>query len=604
MEAHLKTTPETRRALAEVSLGDVPADLVVRGGRLVEVHTGAVIDADVAIKGDRIAAVGDVSASVGPETEVLDATGHLLTPGFIDGHIHMGASHLTAGEFAKLVVRHGTAAACIDFKEQGLVAGLAGVRAFLEQARATPLKVLFSGFPIFALHPRFGPSDSQALLDLPETVELREWNIGLETLIEPLTTWADDARQRNLIVAGHLRGESGPSLQASVAIGVASDHECLTAEDALEKARLGLRVIARRAGGRFPDLMRAITDLGADPRCFMVCVDDAQSEMLQEYGHVDGMIREAISCGVAPIDAVRMGSLNAAEYFGIAAELGSIAPGRLAYINIVSDLERFEVLSVIAAGQVVAENDRFIATLDIPPLPAEFLDTIELAPVAADHFVISAPSDRATIRVIDQQPGAPSTEEVLVEVPVRDGAVTPDPRQDLVKICMIDRMTGSGQTGRAFLRGFGLDRGGFASTFSIRDMNLMVVGVDDDDMATAANRVIAMGGGIAVACNGRILAELAMPILGIASDLEADEVADRTRRINDAIINDLGSRSPEPVADASLATISVFIPNIRVGINGLERRGPHGLPEVVDVVVASEPDEGTRTVRSDAPDPS
>jgi adenine deaminase len=579
---------DQRRALAAVARGEDGADLVLLGGTVVEVHTGTLVEADVAIKGDRVALVGDVAAVVSRETTTLDVSGTVLAPGFFESHIHMGSSHLSPVEFAKLTIAHGTAAVGVDFKEPALVGGQLGFDTWLSEIRCTPLKLLLSGFPPLLLSDRFGEDAANALLDLPELIELREWSAKMEVGNERLANWAAAARERHVMLAGHLQGESGGNLQASVAIGVSSDHESTSALEVLEKARLGLRIIARR-GGDFPELMRAVTEHGVDPRCFIFCVDDQEADLLLETGHIDGMVREAIKLGVRPLDAVRMASLNAAEHFGLAQDLGSVTPGRLAHINVLSDLHEPHVKMVIADGDLVAVDGAYVAPLEIPVRPACLFKTVTLPTLKASQFAVPAPRGSLRLRVIGLREHSVITDAILINVDCSDGLVVADPLADLTKIAMIDRLSGGSQMSIGFLRGLRLGYGAFASTFSFRDMNMMVVGVGDRDMAAAADRAKELQGGIVVVRDELVMAEFPMPLMGIASVLDFREAAQLLGDVHAAIRDKLECKKSEALMLACAATFPAAIPELKLGIYGLERTRPGAPPKPVDLVVG--PDE-------------
>ncbi|MGH3995463.1 MAG: amidohydrolase family protein, partial [Pseudonocardiaceae bacterium] len=333
---------DARRALADVALGRDAADLIVKGGRIVEVHTGTTVEADVAIKGRRIAAVGDVGHTAGDGTVVHDASGAYLTPGLIDCHMHVGESQLGMTELARLLLARGTAAISTCFYEAGQVGGLPAIEHFLEETRATPLKAFLSPFisSYRGLGPwgnpqRFKGEDLLRLLERPECIEIREWSVNTEGLAdEHIDRFVAAARHKGKLLGGHLEGLTGPALQASVALGVSSDHEALSAEEAIEKARLGVRIQIRQGsyGWDLEGVLAALTDGGVDPRLFMFCTDGVEAHDLDAHGHIDHVVRMAIEAGLPAVTAVQMATLNAAEYFRVTDDLGSIAPGRYAHV--------------------------------------------------------------------------------------------------------------------------------------------------------------------------------------------------------------------------------------------------------------------------------
>lgn len=300
-----------------VALGERPADLAIRGGRLVDVHTGEIYLADVAVAGSRIAAVGDVERCVGGDTLTVDAAGRYLVPGFIETHVHIGASALAMTELARLLVPRGTAAIVTDFYEPAAMAGVEAMRFLLDETARTPLKVYFSPFcPSYADGHRIPPAEFEATLDWPECVEVREWWLAREhDGHSGERAIGRKARANGIRLSGHLAGATGPALQASVAAGIHSDHEAETAQEALDRVRLGVAMQMRFSSGSRDDManvLKAITEHGCDPRMFMFSTDEEDVDELADLGHIDHRVREAIAAGVAPIDAIRMGSLNPA----------------------------------------------------------------------------------------------------------------------------------------------------------------------------------------------------------------------------------------------------------------------------------------------------
>jgi adenine deaminase len=581
---------QVRRTLAAVALGHQPADLIVKGGRLVEVHTGTIIEADIAIKGTRIAAVGDVAGLAGDGSRVHDVSGAFLTPGFIDCHIHAGESQLGMTELARVLLSRGTVAISTCFYEAGTIAGYAGIEHFLNEAKETPLKVFLS--PFISCYRGLGPwgnpqrftgDDLVRLLERPECIEIREWNVNAERGADDyVDRFIDRAREDRKLIGGHLEGLEGAALQASVALGVSSDHETLTAAEAIGKARLGVRIQIRQGsyGWDLDAVIPAVTQLGADPRLFMFCTDGVEARELAARGHIDYVVRRAIAAGVLPVTAVQMATLNAAEYFRVTDDFGSLAPGRYAHVNVIRDLQAFEVTDVIADGQVVVRDGEWVANLRRPSYPTSFRETMRVGrALDANDFSIRAPRMVAPFRtrVIQVHEGTVRTDEVIDELSSDDGHIHAAGERDLAKICVIDRHNASGRIGRGFVRGLGIRRGAIATSMSPALMNLMVVGVDDGDMALCANRVQAMAGGIVAAVDGVIAAEVPLPILGIASDRTASEVFEEVRRFEEVRERELGSRFSGFLTTAGFTMMTVTLPGLRISDQGLvmvRRDGP------------------------------
>jgi adenine deaminase len=586
---------DERRELAEVALGRAPADLVIKGGRVVEVHTGSIVSADVAIKGKRIAAVGDVGQTIGAQTGFYEARGAYLLPGFIDCHLHVGGSQLGMTQLARLLVSHGTSAISTCFYEAGTIAGFDAIEFFVEEARKTPLKLLISpflgcylGLGLCGNPGRFAAEDLTRLLDFPECVEIREWSANFESVPVPgVREFIDEARSRRKVIAGHLEGLTGPVLQASVALGASSDHEIATVEEAIEKARLGVRVQMRQgtAAWDLENIVPAITREGLDPRCFMFATDEEEAHRIEDLGHMDLKLRMAVAAGIDPVTAVQMATLNAAEYLKVTEDLGSIAPGRLAHLNVVDDLAEFRVRDVVADGRLVVEDARFVAPLPQPEYPSSFRETIRLrSGIGPRDFAIDVDaSGEVTVRVIGIREGSLLTEERLVALPVTDGVLAADPARDIAKICVFDRHDASARVGKGFLQGLGIARGAFAASFNPGLMNVMAVGVDDADMSACVTRIAELGGGVVAALEGDVVAEVALPLLGIASDRPAEEVVDSMRSFDRAVREQLGCEFQGLLTGVGFTMCAIVIPSLKICDRGLAMIRRDG-QEFVDLV--------------------
>jgi adenine deaminase len=571
----------SRDQLAAVALGEKPADLVIRGGRLVDVYSGLIRDADVAIFGDRIAAVGAVSASIGQITKYYDAQGSHLVPGLIDTHLHLVGCQLNLPELSRLLVSRGTAAASACFYEAGQVGGRAAIDWMLQQLPECDLRVFLSpfiacqrGLGPFGNLERISPDEFVDLVDHPACVEIREWNVHLERLGDPTATaMIERARQANRIIAGHLEGMSGTELQASVAVGVSSDHEVVSAGEALDRIALGVKVQIREGSGArdFDRVIEAITVHGADPRFFMFCTD-GQEVQHTARGHIDAMVRRAIEVGVAPIDAIRIGSLNAAEYLRVDGDLGSITPGRTAHINIVDDLGNFRIRDVIVGTERVVIDGEPVKRPAAPAAPASFTQTINLhRPLTAADFEVAVPGldGGARLRVIDVQAGVLVTQESILTMPTAGGRVSAEPDRDIAKMAVIDRHQASGRIGLGFTRGFGLRAGAIASTNSPALMNLMALGVSDSDMAIAANRAAELGGGLVAVLDGEVLAEVALPLFGVLTEQPAEDVVEQMTCFEQVVRDELGSDCEGIVTLSGFVMMPVSIPGLKLCDRGL-----------------------------------
>jgi len=567
-----------RADLVAVALGEAPADLVIKGGRLVDVFTGEVRPADVAVKGERIAAVGDVERCVGPRTHVVDAAGRYLAPGFIDTHIHVGATSLPMTELARFLVPKGTQVLVTDFTEAGKMRGKAAMRFFLDEAARTPLEAYFSPFytTFLGIEGRASATleELEEMLAWPETVELREWNVYAQRHPnERLRGLADLARRHGKLVCGHLEGQAGATLQASVAAGALSDHEAGSVEEALERLRLGLAVQVRFSSGA--DDMRVLAAIArhrVDSSNVMFATDEEDIDDIARLGHIDHRVRVAVEMGVPPVEAIRMATLNAATYLRKTADVGSVTPGRLAFVNLLSDLRTLEVTEVIAGPRVVARQGRYLEPLEAPAYPESFRDTVRLkAPLTAADLRVPAPAgsgDSAETLVIEARPFQVLTRARRERLPVAAGAVTADPSRGVAKVAVVERHFATGKVGVAFVRGLGLRTGAFGSSYHPGPVHVGVVGADDADMALVVNRIAELQGGFVAVRDGRVVAEVPLPLLGFLSDRPAEAVVDAFRAAKSALASELGVAPAGVFTTLAYLCMPGVLPEARVTADG------------------------------------
>ncbi len=566
---------EVTRELTAVCMGRTPADLVIRGGRLVNVHTREVLDdVDVAVSEGRVAMFGDVSHTLGPETEIIDAGGAYLVPGLIDTHLHVESVMVTVTRFAEAVLPHGTTAAFIDNHEMANVFGLEGMRWMLDEGRDLPLKVYLAVPSCVPALPGF--EDSGAVLGPDEIREALRWDgvAGLGEMMNMPGVIEGDERVHAAIAAtlelgkpvtGHwsLGGWNDHRLQAYVAAGIDSCHETTSREDALAKLRAGVWVQFRE-GSTFRDvaaLAPVLAEDGIDPRHCLLVTDDVLPDTIVADGHMDRVVRRAIEEGIDPLVAIQMATLNGAEYFNLRHELGSIAPGRLADILLVEDLRDFRPHRVLADGRDLAE---------LPPYayPPEAYASVRLGrPLVAADLRVHATGERAWIRAIGVASESVRTGNILLELPVSDGEVRASVEHDVAKVASIERHGGPGTVGLGFVTGLGLKRGAVASTVAHDNHNLLVAGMTDADMIFAVERLVAAGGGMIAVAAGEVLALVELPIAGLISDRPVAELAERTLALEDAY-RSLGSPVDNPAMIFSFLSLGV-IPALRLTNRGL-----------------------------------
>jgi adenine deaminase len=566
---------EVARELTAVCMGRAPAELVIRNGRLVDVHTREILDgADVAIAHGRVALFGDVAHTIGPETEIMDAEGAYLVPGLIDTHLHVESVMVTVTRFAEAVLPHGTTTAFIDNHEMANVFGLEGMRWMLEEGRGLPLKVFLAVPSCVPALPGF--EDAGASLGPEEIREALGWDgaAGLgEMMNMPGVIEGDEAVHAAIAatlelgkpVTGHwsLAGWNDHRLQAYIAAGVDSCHETTSREDALAKLRAGMWVQFRE-GTTFRDvaaLAPVLTEDGVDSRHCLLVTDDLLPETIVVEGHMDHVVRRAVEEGIDPLVAIQMATLNGAEYFNLRRELGSIAPGRLADILFVEKLEDFRPHRVLADGREPGE----LPAYEYPP---EAYGSIRLArPLAEADLRVAAAGERVRVRAIGVASGSVTTEHALVELPVTEGEVLPSVELDVAKLASIERHGGPGTIGLGFVTGLGLRRGAVASTVAHDNHNVLVAGMSDADMVFAVERLVEAGGGMVAVADGAVLALVSLPIAGLISDRPVTELAAETLALGEAY-RELGSPIESPAMIFSFLSLGA-IPALRLTNRGL-----------------------------------
>ncbi len=565
-ERDVRLGPLTRRVA--VARGALPPDLVVRGGRVLSVFTGELLEADVAIADGFVAGIGDYD---GPET--FDARGLVLLPGFIDGHMHLESTKLMVDQFARAVLPHGTTTVVIDPHEIANVFGLDGVRALLAAASAgeVPLDYVVM---VPSCVPASPFESNGATVDARDIAGFLASTPGAHGVAEmmayPSVVAGDEDALAKILAAGgrrvdgHAPGLTGRDLNAYLAAGVESDHECTTYEEALEKRRRGMWIMIREgsAARNLEALLPMVLEHG--PGNCLLCTDDREPDELLADGHVNAVMRRAVELGCPPEQAVLMGTLNAARYHRLE-HAGAIAPGYVADMVAVPDLVSFRPARVWKAGQLVAADGRAVPLEPLEP-PAWMRGSIRLGPVAPDAFAVPAAGD-GPIRVIGVRLGSLTTDALSADATIEGGHAVADPSRDLAKVAVLERHRSTGRVGVGFVAGFGLRRGALASSHAHDAHNVVVVGTDDADMATAVNRLTEIGGGQVAVVGGRVVAEVPCPIGGLLSDASAEEVAAQVERMHRAS-QDLGSTLPAPYMTMSFLALSV-IPALRITDRGL-----------------------------------
>ncbi len=550
--------------LIQVARGEKEADLLLKNARLVNVLSGEIHEAHVAIFDTRVVGLGEYEAR-----EVVDLGGGYLAPGFLDGHVHIESTMLRIPEFARAVVPHGTTSVVIDPHEIANVMGLDGIRYMLESSKYNPLSV-------YVMLPSCVPSTKMettgSLLSADDIAPLLSdrWVVGVAEIMNyPGVLERDpDVLEKIRIgrqsrIDGHAPQISGRDLNAYVAAGIASEHECTTLEEAREKLRLGMHIMIRE--GSVARNLEALLPLVTPENSsrFMFVTDDLHPADLLEKGHIDEVLRKAIRLGLNPVTAIQMVTLNPARYFGLR-DKGAVAPGRRADLVVFDDLSRIRVMMVYRGGRLVAEEGRLLPDLLVPHEVA-LRSSVNVAWIEVEDFQIPAQGRR--IKVIGLTHEQLVTQKLVEEARVEEGLAVADPGRDILKLAVIERHRASGNIGLGFVKGFGLQRGALASSVAHDSHNIIVVGTNDSDMLKAVVRIIKMQGGLAVAADGQILATLSLPIAGLISNKSIEETKAELDQVVEAA-KSLGCQVDSPFMAVSFLALPV-IPELKLTDKGL-----------------------------------
>ena len=556
-------TVQDQRRLIQVAQGKAPADLLLKGAKVLDVFSGEFSRRDVAVADGWVVGYGAREAR-----EVVDLSGKYLVPGFIDSHVHIESSQLSPAEFARAVLVRGTTCVIADPHEIANVLGLAGIRYMLAASEGLPLRVFFMAPSCVPATPL---ETAGAELSAREVAEVLSWDrvLGLGEMMNfPGAISGDPEVQAKVKAAagrpidGHGPGLSGPSLWAYVLAGPRTDHECTGFAEAQEKLSAGMHILIRE-GTTARNLSALLPLLSWRTAPFVhFCTDDRHPETLLAEGHMDDLLRKAISGGVPPEVAIASATIHTARAYGLA-ELGAVAPGYRADFLVLSDLESVNVERVYVDGMLVAEGGRLL--VDLPGQDAsEVQGTVRVDP---EKLSFRIPAGQGKARVIGIVPGQVVTEELLLEPKVEAGEVVADLARDILKLGVVERHRGTGNVGLGLVKGFGLKRGALASTVAHDSHNIVVVGTRDEDMHAAVEALVRLGGGQVVVAGGEVLAELPLPIAGLMSDRPLEEVAQAARELSRAA-RELGCGLPDPFMTLSFLALPV-IPKLKLTDQGL-----------------------------------
>jgi adenine deaminase len=580
---------KTTTGLVDVAMGRKPADLVIRNGLWINVQSGEILaNTDIALLGERVAYVGkDASYTIDKHTQVIDADGRYLAPGLLDGHMHVESGMLTVTEFVRAVIVHGTTGMFVDPHEIANVFGLRGVRLMADEALIQPIHVWVQVPSCVPSAP--GLETPGASINPEDVAEAMNWPriIGLgEVMNFPGVFGGDEkmhaemaaTREAGKVIGGHYASpDLGLPFHGYVAGGPQDDHEGTCLEDAVARVRQGMKAMLR-FGSAWHDVdeqIRAVTEMGLDPRHFILCTDDSHSETLVNEGHVNRAIRRAIACGVKPITAIQMATINTAEHFGVSNDVGMIAPGRYGDILILSDLKRLQPDIVIARGREVAIDGKLTIELADYSYPDWAIHSVHLKRnLQADDFRLSVPGDMVasqtmlTANVIGVIENQAPTHHLKLKVPISGGDVKIDMQRDLMKLALVERHHGSGRVQVGLVHGFGFQSAcAIGSTVAHDSHHMIVVGSDEVLMAQAANELASMGGGQIVVKDGQVIGRVELPIAGLMSNERAEVVAEKAASIL-AGFRACGCTLNNPNMQLSLLAL-VVIPELRISDLGL-----------------------------------
>jgi adenine deaminase len=555
------------KELIDSAAGRSLCDLTLTGCSVVDVLGGRIIDnASVSIKNDFVVGLNDNHEA----RETLDLGGAYLAPGLIDAHVHIESSLLTPAEYAKIVLPRGTTTVVADPHEIVNVLGYDGMRFMLSASEGLPLDIFFM-VPSCVPATEFDTSGAalnasdmypflhdERVLGLGEVMNYPGVLAKDRSLMDKIAFFSSARRP----IDGHAPGLSGMDLSAYIMAGIGSDHECTTVEEASEKLSKGMYIMLRE-GSTAKDLKHLLPAVSPQAISrFMICSDDRHPNDLRDEGHMDHALRLLLAGGVAPVDAFRIASLNASQWFDMGG-VGAIAPGRKADFVIFSSFENFRAEKVFKAGKLIAENGRLLEDFTAKPMPIR--DSVNLKLLSAEDF--SIPDKACPIRVIEAKSGSIITGSSQEYPKVENGLCVADTRRDLIKIFIIERHSGSGRIGKGFIRGMGLRRGAIGGTISHDSHNMIVAGVDDRSIFKAAKHLNKLKGGLVYAVGDEVLLDLPLPVAGLMSDRDADFVIGRLRSFEELFIKE-GILNDSPLMTLSFMALPVM-PSLKITDAGL-----------------------------------
>ena len=562
---------QTLKQLIDVAAGRAPADLRIKNCQIIDVFNKSTFSGDVLVTRGLIAGYGGQGFPEAKET--YDAKGAYVAPGFIDSHVHIESSHLSPAEFSRLIVPHGTTTVVADPHEICNVCGLEGFDYMLKASEHIALQVFLQ---VPSCVPCTPFENAGAILNAPEIAQRigEERVLGLGELMNFVGTISADgeildklleADRCHKLVDGHSPGLAGSALDAYAASGVRTDHECATPKELRDRTRRGIYVLLRQ-GTACHDVLNLLPGVDAsNDRFCLFCTDDRQSASLIKEGHIDNNIRLAVKAGLNPITAICMATVNAAACYDLR-DRGSVTPGRRADLVLFDDLKDLRVREVWVGGQHVAQAGKYLAQ-DLHVEPENVSGRMHVKNFSAQRLALPLKKSRVrTIRII---PGSVVTEQGTAEVNLDEKGCWVRSGRDIVKIAVVERHTGTGNIGIGLLDGYGLKNGAVATSVAHDSHNIIVAGDNDRDMAIAVERLIEMGGGMALVKDGKLLDSLEHEIAGLMTDKPGEYVAQRIAELDETAFRELGiHRDVDPFMTLCFMALPV-IPRLKITDTGL-----------------------------------
>ena len=585
---HIKQAMEYRELIDVLMADDRYADVVLYNGNVINVISKEIYTADIAMKGDYIALVGDCESLIGPDTVVVDVRGKYLSPGFIDSHMHFESSMLTITEFSRLSIPTGTTALIADPHEIGNALGSVAMKAMADECAVVPNFVRLQVPALTPDAPRLetagvdvNSKDMEDLLNYPNINgigELQGYSLTKHVykhtpeIITDLLASTIYAKSLGKPVDGNAPELFGADLASHIIAcgGKASCHETTTKAECIEKVRQGVYVFMREGSTQrnMSECIRALTEENIDSRRLILASDDMVAEDLEKTGHMNDLIARTIREGVDPIEAIQMATINPATYWGFT-DRGVLAPGTMADIAIISDLNEMTVEAVFMKGELAASQGKLVIDLPKYTYPESVKNSVKLKHITESDLEIQADGNTATVRYIQAIPDQNLTEGGEAQLKVNRGIVEADVSQDVIYLSCLERYGRNGNIGRTMVKGLGIKQGAFAQSIAHDTHNMTVVGTNLKDMAAAINRVTEMGGGVAIVNNGRVLDEIALPVGGLITDvLDAHEVASTIARLENVVKDQLGGTLHAPFMHVSFLALSTS-PKFKISDKGL-----------------------------------